>query len=334
MWTRAKQPRPEVRVILNRKAAGDLGLDLGTVASTLRGLVAGDVVSQFEDPDGDSYDVRLRVDPSARAHAADLLDLDLPGRMGTTLVPLSQVAFIDDGTAPSKILHRDLVREVRLVANTQGRSLGEVIADVKARAANIEMPPGYSISYTGQAEDMAESFGYVGQSLMLAVILIYAILASQFRSFLQPFAIMLSLPLSLAGVAGLLYLANDTLNIMSIIGVILLMGLVTKNAILLVDFANVRRREGSSRTEALIAAARVRFRPIIMTTLAMIFGMLPLAFESGQGRRVQGADGSRRHRRVDHLHTVDAGRRPGSLHAGGRSWFVRRTPVDARAAVT
>jgi len=281
--TSEEQPRPEVRVILNRKAAGDLGLDLGTVASTLRGLVAGDVVSQFEDPDGDSYDVRLRADPSHRAHAADLLDLDLPGRMGTTLVPLSQVAFIDDGTAPSKILHRDLVREVRLVANTQGRSLGEVIADVKARAANIEMPPGYSISYTGQAEDMAESFGYVGQSLMLAVILIYAILASQFRSFLQPFAIMLSLPLSLAGVAGLLYLANDTLNIMSMIGVILLMGLVTKNAILLVDFANVRRRDGTGRTEALIAAARVRLRPIIMTTLAMIFGMLPLAFEWGKG---------------------------------------------------
>jgi len=130
---------------------------------------------------------------------------------------------------------------------------------------------------------MAESFGCVGQSLVLAVVLIYAILASQFRSFLQPLAIMLSLPLSLVGVAGMLYLVKDTLNIMSLIGLILLMGLVTKNAILVVDFTNVQRRAGLSRTEALIRAARVRLRPILMTTLAMIFGMLPLAFELGSG---------------------------------------------------
>jgi HAE1 family hydrophobic/amphiphilic exporter-1 len=130
---------------------------------------------------------------------------------------------------------------------------------------------------------MMESFGYAMQSLLLAVVLIYAILASQFRSFLQPFAIMLSLPLSLAGVAGMLYLAKDTLNMMSMIGVILLMGLVTKNAILVVDFANARRRDGMPRREALMESVRVRLRPILMTTLAMIFGMLPLAFEWGAG---------------------------------------------------
>jgi HAE1 family hydrophobic/amphiphilic exporter-1 len=130
---------------------------------------------------------------------------------------------------------------------------------------------------------MAESFGYLGQSLILAIIFIYAILASQFRSFLQPLAIMLSLPLSLLGVAGMLFLARDTINIMSLIGLILLMGLVTKNAILLVDFTNVQRREGMGRSEALVSAARIRLRPILMTTLAMIFGMLPLAFELGAG---------------------------------------------------
>ena len=146
------------------------------------------------------------------------------------------------------------------------------------------MPPGYRIDYTGESEDMAESFGYVMQSLLLAVVLIYAILASQFRSFLQPFAIMLSLPLSLVGVAGMLYLVKDTLNMMSMIGVILLMGLVTKNAILLVDFANVQRRGGRAASRSAdSAAARVRLRPILMTTLAMIFGMLPLAFEWGAG---------------------------------------------------
>jgi len=245
--------------------------------------VAGEVVSQFEDRDGDSYDVRLRVDPSHRTYGANLLDLHLPGQSGRTLVPLRQVAQLANGAAPSKINRWDLLREIRVGANTQGRSLGEVVNDIKARAAQMGLPPGYTVTFTGESEDMMESFGYVGQSLILAVILIYAILASQFRSFLQPFAIMLSLPLSLLGVAAMLYLVHDTMNMMSMIGLILLMGLVTKNAILVVDFANNERRAGLSRHDALISAARIRLRPIIMTTLAMIFGMLPLAFELGAG---------------------------------------------------
>jgi HAE1 family hydrophobic/amphiphilic exporter-1 len=281
--TSLEEPRPEVRINVDRRAAGDLGLDLGTVASTMSGLVAGNVVSQFEDPDGDSYDVRLRIDPLQRVQGTDILGLDLPGRGGTVMVPLNQVARLEDGVAPSKIRRRDLMREIRISANTEGRSLGEVIADIKARVAEMNLPAGYQITFTGESEDMAESFGYVWQSLVLAVVLIYAILASQFRSFVQPFAIMLSLPLSLVGVAGMLYLAKDTLNIMSLIGLILLMGLVTKNAILLIDFTNVQRRDGVPRLEAIIGAAHVRLRPILMTTLAMIFGMLPLAFEIGSG---------------------------------------------------
>jgi HAE1 family hydrophobic/amphiphilic exporter-1 len=281
--TSEEQPRPEVRVALDRKSASDLGLDVGTVASTVRGLIAGEVVSKFEDADGDSYDVRLRVDPSHRARSTDLLSLDLPGRGGAALIALNQVARIENGAAPSNIRRRDLVREVRISASTQGRSLGEIIADVQTRTAGLHLPAGYSIGYTGDYEIMIESFGYAVNALGLAIVLIYAILASQFRSFLQPLAIMLSLPLSLLGVAGMLYLAGDTLNMMSVIGVILLMGLVTKNAILLVDFANVQRREGLARYDALRTAAKVRLRPILMTTLAMIFGMLPLAFEWGAG---------------------------------------------------
>ena len=278
-----EQPRPEVRIQVNRQAAGDLGLDLGAVASTVRGLVNGEVVSQFEDADGDSYDVRLRVDPNWRSRAGDLLGLDLPGRGGPAAVPLSQVAWLETGAAPSKIRRFDLMREIRVTANTEGRSLGEVVGDLEARLAKLPRPAGYSFRFTGEWENLVETFGYVGQSLLLAVVLIYAILASQFRSFLQPLAIMLSLPLSLFGVAGMLYLVGDTLNIMSMIGLILLMGLVTKNAILVVDFANVQRRAGLGRREALLAASRVRLRPILMTTLAMIFGMLPLAFELGAG---------------------------------------------------
>ena len=281
--TSEEPPQPEVRIAVNRNAAGDLGLDLGTVASTMRGLVAGEVVSQFEDPDGYSYDVRLRIERADRTRAADLLGLDLPAQGGRALVPASQVASLDVGTAPSKIRHRDLLREVRLSAGTVGRSLGEVVNEIKSRSASIGVPPGFQIDYTGDTEIMMESFGYAMQSLLLAVVLIYAVLASEFRSFLQPVALMLSLPLSLLGVAGMLYLVRDTLNMMSMIGIILLMGLVTKNAILVVDFANAQRREGRPRREALIRAARVRLRPILMTTLAMIFGMLPLAFEIGAG---------------------------------------------------
>jgi HAE1 family hydrophobic/amphiphilic exporter-1 len=196
---------------------------------------------------------------------------------------LSQVASLDTGSAPSNIRRLDLMREVRISANTEGRSLGEVVNGVKAQVPSLNLPPGYNLLYTGEAENMTESFGYVSQSLLLAVVLIYAILASQFRSFAQPFAIMFSLPLSLVGVAGMMYLVKDTLNMMSMIGLILLMGLVTKNAILLVDYTNVQRRAGVPRREALIEAARIRLRPILMTTLAMIFGMLPLAFELGSG---------------------------------------------------
>ncbi len=281
--TSEEQQRPEVRVGVDRRAAGDLGLDLGTVAATVRGLIAGEVVSKFEDADGDSYDVRLRVNPQERERSGDLLSLDLPGRLGLVLVPLSQVAHIESGAAPSNIRRLDLIREIRVSASTQNRSLGEVVQDIKARVNSLRLPPGYAITYTGDFEIMMESFWYAISALALAIVLIYAILASQFRSFLQPFAIMLSLPLSLIGVAAMLWSVGDTLNMMSMIGIILLMGLVTKNAILLVDFANVQRREGVPRRDAIIEAARVRLRPILMTTLAMIFGMLPLAFEMGSG---------------------------------------------------
>ena len=175
----------------------------------MRGLVAGEVVSQFEDPDGDSYDVRLRVQRADRTRAVDLLGLDLPAQGGRALVPASQIASLDTGAAPSKIRRRDLharnphQRQHRRPFARRGRS-----PTSRPRAAALNLPPGYRIDYTGDSEEMMESFGYAMQSLLLAVILIYAVLASQFRSFLQPFAIMLSLPLSLVGVAGMLYLVQ------------------------------------------------------------------------------------------------------------------------------
>ncbi len=297
--TSLDEPRPEVRVRLDRKAASDLGLDLGTVAATVRGLIAGEVVSQYQDEDGDAFDVRLRVRQEQRRLKDDLADIYVPvmdfggaiAMMGdpntATSVPLSQVAQLEESEAPSLIRRRDLMREVRVRASTQDRALGDVIADIKALNDKIQLPPGVSIGYTGQSEDLAETLYYMGRALVLAIVFIYAILASQFRSFFHPLAIMLSLPLSLLGVALALWGTNGTLNIMSEIGLIMLMGLVTKNAILLIDYANRQQREGETRTKALITAARVRLRPIIMTTTAMIFGMLPLAFEIGAGSEMR-----------------------------------------------
>jgi HAE1 family hydrophobic/amphiphilic exporter-1 len=165
--------------------------------------------------------------------------------------------------------------------------LGNVIEDIGKAADQILMPAGFGVSYTRQTEDMRETFGYIYDSLFLAVVFIYLILASQFGSFIHPFSIMLSLPFSLIGMVGMMLMTGDTLNMMSMIGLILLMGLVTKNAILLIDFANKGRREGLSRDVALARAGSTRLRPIVMTTLAMIFGMLPLAFEIGAGSEIR-----------------------------------------------
>ena len=206
---------------------------------------------------------------------------------------LHQIADITEGYGPTQINRRDLNREVEITANVTGRSMGEVSSDIRQVLDNTAWPTGYRYRFGGSTKDMKESFAYALSALALAVIFIYMILASQFRSFLQPIALMSSLPLTLIGVVVTLLAFGSTLNMFSIIGIIMLMGLVTKNAILLVDFAN-RARLGHSgdsddapplpRREALLLAARVRLRPILMTTLAMVFGMVPLAFATAEGQ--------------------------------------------------
>jgi HAE1 family hydrophobic/amphiphilic exporter-1 len=193
------------------------------------------------------------------------------------------VADFTPSLGPSQINRRDMNREVEITANTAGRSIGEVSADVRKMLEATPLPPGYTYRFGGSTKDMQESFAYALSALAMAVIFIYMILASQFRSFLQPVALMASLPLTLIGVVLALLLWRSTLNMFSVIGIIMLMGLVTKNAILLVDFANRAREDGMERTRALLEAARVRLRPILMTTLAMIFGMVPLAFAMTEG---------------------------------------------------
>ncbi|HSJ16422.1 MAG TPA: efflux RND transporter permease subunit [Longimicrobiales bacterium] len=283
------QPRPEYRIDINRDLANELGLDVAQIATTVRTLLAGQTATTWQDPSGEERDVVVQIDPTRRTSLEDIgsLPVATPQRLlsgAAPTVPLGQVARIERGTAPAQIDRSNLERVATVGASTEpGYSIGEASSAIRGALAGIELPEGYSVQLGGETEALEETFGYVVESLLLAIILIFLILASQFESVVQPLAIMLSLPLSLVGVLLALLLTNDTLNMMSMIGVIMLMGLVTKNAILLVDNANERRALGADRHTALVEAGRVRLRPIIMTTAAMIFGMLPIALALGQG---------------------------------------------------
>ncbi|HEY6096500.1 MAG TPA: efflux RND transporter permease subunit, partial [Candidatus Deferrimicrobium sp.] len=277
---------PEYRLAVDGERAADLGVTTGAVARTVGALIGGQVVSTYEDPDGDAVNVRVRLPVPGRRDPSQVERVRLAvnrGPEGVALVPLGEVARYSLSDTPSEINRQALTREVVLSANLDGLPLGEAMSRVKAIAGRMPMAPGYRVVFTGEGEDMIESFGYMAEALLLAVIFVYLILAAQFESFIEPFAIMLSLPLSIVGMAGMLLLTGDTVNIMSLIGLIMLMGLVTKNAILLVDYAKVLQGRGMKRSEAVIMAGRTRLRPILMTTLAMIFGMLPLALGIGAG---------------------------------------------------
>ena len=281
-------PKPELRIHVDRDVANQIGVDVAQIATTIRPLLAGQVATRWEDPSGEERDVVVQVPPEMRRTVQDLAAIPVAaservdGR--ANLVPLSDIARIEAGTAPAQIDRKDLERVATITgSNTPDASISEASAAIQAELNKLKLPAGYSTRLGGETEQLAETAGYVLEAILLAVILIFLILASQFESFTQPFAIMLSLPLSLVGVLLALLVTNDTLNMMSMIGVIMLMGLVTKNAILLVDNANERRNAGAPRYDALVEAGAVRLRPIMMTTLAMIFGMLPIAMSLGEG---------------------------------------------------
>ena len=286
-----KPNKPTLDIEVKREAASDLGLNLAQMGASLRTLVAGQTVGNWRAPDDQTYDVNVRLAPEHRNSPQDLDNI--PFTVGTNadgsarIVRLNQVADIRASTGPNQINRRDLTREVAISANVSGRSAGEVSKDIQVAMDRIVMPPGYSYKFSGSTKDMAEAFGYAVSALVLAVVFIYMILASQFKSFLQPLALMTALPLTLIGVVLALMMFNSTLSLFSIIGVVMLMGLVTKNAILLVDFAIRAREDGMARHEALLMAAKVRLRPILMTTLAMIFGMLPLALALSEGSEMR-----------------------------------------------
>jgi HAE1 family hydrophobic/amphiphilic exporter-1 len=285
-----EQDIPEYRLVVDRERAFDVGIMTAHIVRTVSALVGGQAVTTYEDEDGDAVNVRVRLPDTLRQDLSQVEKLRLavqkPGN-GPTLIPLGKLVSYSINPTPSEIDRQDLTRQVVISANLDRLPLGTALEKVGLAASQIHMAPGYHVRFSGEAEHMAESFGYMAEALILAIILVYLILAAQFESFIDPLSIMLSLPLSLIGMAGMLLVTGDTISMMSLIGLIMLMGLVTKNAILLVDFTKVLRSRGMNRTEAIITAGRTRLRPIMMTTLAMIFGMLPLALALGAGAEMR-----------------------------------------------
>jgi HAE1 family hydrophobic/amphiphilic exporter-1 len=281
-----KGETPELQVDLDRGLAATLGLTAAAIAQAIRPAFAGVDAGDWVDPDGETRNVMVRLAKDARRGATDLAQLPLvvstfSGEVAP--VPLGQVAAITEGVGPAQIDHLDRDRLITVQANVDGRPLGDVVTAIDARLVGVALPAGYRITRGGDAADQDEVFGRIFSALGIAVLLMYLVLVVQFGSFLDPFAILLSLPLSLIGVVGGLLVTRDSLNLLSLIGVILLMGIVAKNAILLVDFAKHRRAQGAPLRVALIEAGRIRLRPILMTTFALVAGMLPVAIGGGEG---------------------------------------------------
>lgn len=285
---------PALSIRLKPEAA-QLGITHAQLGNLLRVMVTGEEAGTWLAPDGENYTVLVRLPKESRTGLDDLKTLNVAsGKVnadGTPMmVPLEQVATITRSVNPDVIKRQNLQRRVALYAGVKDRPAGDVSSDVNKIVEEMkpQLPPGVKFDVGGAQKDLQESFGATMSALGLAVIFLYFILASQFGSFLQPFAIMVSLPMAMIGVILALLITRTTLNIFSMIGIIMLMGLVTKNAILLVDFANrAQREQGMSQKDALLAAGRIRLRPILMTTAAMVLGMLPLAIGLGEGSEQQ-----------------------------------------------
>ncbi len=274
--------KPEVAVLVDRNKAADQGVPVAVIAQTVRAMMAGDKISTLKDG-SDVYDITMQMAEVDRNNFDQLDGLKVRANSGQ-LVNLSSVVRTERTEGPSEIERLGRMRSVVVLADLKGITLGEAQVIVDELAADPEIiPPELITGWLGNAEMMVESFTAMLQALMLAVILVYMILAAQFNSLIQPITIMISLPLSVIGAFGGLYLSGMTLNLFSFIGIIMLMGLVTKTAILLVDFANTERESGRELIEALVNAGVIRIRPIFMTTAATIFGMVPVALALSEG---------------------------------------------------
>ena len=272
---------PEQHLTINRSRIADLGVSFASAATTLRTAVEGDAVAHYQDGER-TVDVRVQLRPEDRDSLKEVLDIGVPDRRGGN-VALRDITQLSSAATPATIERINRQRLINIGAGIQNRTLGEVTSDIEKGLAKIDLPPGTSFKFAGQAQQMQDSFKNLGIALLLAILFIYFVLASQFESFVHPFTIMMALPLAIVGALAFLFLFNIPLGMPALIGIILLMGLVTKNGILLVDYANQMRDKGMDILQALRVAGPARLRPILMTSMAMILGMIPTAGSGGEG---------------------------------------------------
>ncbi|MEJ1963303.1 MAG: efflux RND transporter permease subunit [Gammaproteobacteria bacterium] len=278
-----QEPKDELRIELDRGLANNLGISVGDAAQALRVAFAGVEVGDWVDPIGQSRDVSVRLHPDDRIDASNIEHLPVAVGGSNMMVPLEQIATITLDKGPAQIQHLGGKRTITVSANVQGRASGEVTDDAQKIAKEIDFPNGYGVSLGGASRDQQEIFSEMGLALLMGIGVMYLVLVMQFGSFTAPLPVMMSLPLSLIGVVLALFVTRGTLNLMSLIGIIMLMGLVAKNAILLLDCARKEEQRGVDREEALMHAGRTRLRPILMTTFALIAGMMPVAIGMGEG---------------------------------------------------
>jgi len=276
-----KKGKPEMQVVVDRLRAADLGIGIGQVAANLRTMIEGQVVSKFRDGDKE-YDIRVRLKENDRNSPFLVQNVSLSSTFGKQ-VTLKDISGLKSELGPMEIRREDRERQVVIGSQLKNIPLGDVVNGIKAKLKNFRLPKGYTIGFTGQAQRMQESFGIMTKALFLAIIFIYMVLASQFNSFIHPFTIMLSLPLAIVGALLTIFLLGLRFNMSIMFAIIMLMGLVTKNAILLVDYTNTLRSKGVDTMEAILTAGPVRLRPILMTTSAMILGMFPVAISQTPG---------------------------------------------------
>lgn len=283
--------KPEVRVYVDRNKASDVGVDIRDISQTVLQMIGGQEVSKFKDVErAKRYDVRIRLIKDQRMTPEDISQISIRTPRGG-LIKLAQVVRVEEGVGPNVITRKDRQRSATIYADTSGgKTLGEAIREAEALAKKY-LPAGYTHSFFGQAEAFKESFYYLINALIQAIVIIYMVLAMQFNSFLHPLTVMLALPLSTAGAFGALYLTGDTISIISMIGMITLTALVIKNSILLVDYTNQLREKGIERNAAVLQAAPVRLRPILMTAVTTMLGVLPVALGYSAGGELRAGMG-------------------------------------------
>jgi HAE1 family hydrophobic/amphiphilic exporter-1 len=274
---------PEVKAVLDRERLAALGLSAAQVGSTLRTAVTGSEVSKLKREGQPELDITLIAREADRKDLGRISQIPL-GYQGGSPVTLGQVSRLERGTGPATIKRYDRQRVLEVTANVAGRAAGEVVRDVEEATAKLSLPPGYSINMTGmEAEQSSESFGALYNALALSIVLIYMLMVALYESWFHPLAIMFSLPAAIVGAFLGLLVSGNSLNIFSMLGLIALMGMVTKNAILIVDFTNQLRKRGMTRSDALVEAGRLRLRPILMTTSAVVFALFPFALKLEAG---------------------------------------------------